>query len=98
MRIDFWRDEGLSLRAIARKLKRAPSTLSRELARNTQSNGLYCPRAAQASRDARRQAGRPDPKLAPDSIDFSKYRRAAALSRRARSRKSMVLPSLSTAR
>ncbi|WP_157655935.1 helix-turn-helix domain-containing protein, partial [Burkholderia ubonensis] len=24
MRIDFWRDEGLSLRAIARKLKRAP--------------------------------------------------------------------------
>ncbi|MDW9240001.1 homeo-like domain protein [Burkholderia thailandensis] len=68
MRIDFWRDEGLSLRAIARKLKRAPSTLSRELARNTQTNGLYCPRAAQASRDARRLAGRPDPKLAPDSI------------------------------
>ncbi|WP_412524075.1 IS30 family transposase [Burkholderia sp. S-53] len=68
MRIDFWRDEGLSLRAIARKLKRAPSTLSRELARNTQTNGLYCPRVAQASRNTRRQAARPTLKLAPDSV------------------------------
>ncbi|RQS69210.1 IS30 family transposase [Burkholderia sp. Bp8963] len=75
MRIDFWREEGLSLRAIARKLKRAPSTLSRELARNTQTNGLYCPRVAQASCDARRQAGRPDPKLAPDSILWGLVRR-----------------------
>ncbi|RQR47360.1 IS30 family transposase, partial [Burkholderia sp. Bp9126] len=58
MRIDIWRDEGLSLRAIARELNRAPSTLSRELARNTQANGLYCPRVAQASRTIRRQAAR----------------------------------------
>ncbi len=68
MRIDFWRDEGWSLRAIARKLQRAPSTLSRELARNTQTNGLYCSRVAQASRNTRRQAARPAIKLAPDSI------------------------------
>ncbi|KAF1051378.1 MAG: hypothetical protein GAK41_01341 [Burkholderia gladioli] len=58
MRIDFWRDERLS----------SPSTLSRELARNTQTNGLYCPRVAQAARIARRQAARPPLKLAPDSI------------------------------
>ncbi|RQR49236.1 IS30 family transposase [Burkholderia sp. Bp9126] len=68
MRIDFWRDEGLSLRAIARKLNRAPSTLNRELARNTQTNGLYCPRVARASRTIRRQAARAPLKLASDSV------------------------------
>uniref|UniRef100_UPI0016413786 IS30 family transposase n=1 Tax=Burkholderia gladioli TaxID=28095 RepID=UPI0016413786 len=56
---------------IARKLKRAPSTLSRELARNTQTNGLYCPRVAQASRNTRRQAARPTLKLASDSVLWS---------------------------
>ena len=71
MRIEFWRDEGLSLRAIARKLNRAPSTLSRELARNTLHDEPYCARVAQASRNCRRQAARPAPKLAPDSILWS---------------------------
>ncbi|WP_179092856.1 helix-turn-helix domain-containing protein, partial [Burkholderia pseudomallei] len=44
MGTDFWREEGWSLRPIARKLQRTPSMLSRELARNTRPNGLYCPR------------------------------------------------------
>jgi len=56
MCIELWRDKGLSLRAIARRLKRAPSILSRELARNTQPEGLYRSRVAQASRNGRRQA------------------------------------------
>lgn len=56
------------MQAIARKLNRSPSTVSRELARNTQSNGLYCPRVTQAFRNTRRQAARPTLKLAPDSV------------------------------
>ncbi|MBD2944163.1 helix-turn-helix domain-containing protein [Burkholderia pseudomallei] len=66
MGTDFWREEGWSLRPIARKLQRTPSMLSRELTRNTRPNGLlYCPRLAQASRNTRRQAARPALKLAP---------------------------------
>jgi IS30 family transposase len=68
MRIEVWRDQGLSLRAIARKLNRAPSTLSRELARNTQHDKPYCSRAAQTALNARRKGTRPAHKLAPDSI------------------------------
>ena len=40
-------EQGLSLRAIARRLKRSPSTISRELRRNkNQKTGLYNPRGA----------------------------------------------------
>jgi IS30 family transposase len=49
---------GLSLRAIARQLRRAPSTVSRELAAN---GGRTRYRAAAADRDARRRARRPKP-------------------------------------
>ncbi|XDJ35612.1 MAG: hypothetical protein V3Q69_01375 [Burkholderia sp.] len=47
MRIDFW----LAMR------------LSRELARKTQTNGLYSPRAAQASRNTRNTHATPIDKL-----------------------------------
>jgi hypothetical protein len=40
------RGEGCSLRAMARKLHRAPSTISRELVRNTGESGSYDARAA----------------------------------------------------
>src|SRR5207302_8892949 len=49
---------GLSLRAIARQLGRAPSTVSRELTAN---GGRVRYRAATADRDARRRARRPKP-------------------------------------
>lgn len=48
--------QGLSLRAIARGLSRAPSTVTRELARNGWSRGRY--RAHTAERSARRRRRR----------------------------------------
>ena len=52
------RRQGLSLRAIARDLKRAPSTLSRELARNRSSQGRYTPTKADSYAHARRRRAR----------------------------------------
>ena len=49
------RRQGLSLRAIARDLGRAPSTLSRELARNRSSQGRYTPTKADSYAHARRR-------------------------------------------
>jgi len=46
--IEKRRAENISIRAIARELERSPSSISRELKRNTPDdfNGLYCSRAA----------------------------------------------------
>ena len=68
MRIEIWKAENISLRAMARRLGRAPSTLMRELRRNAAAHGGYGAMTAQACRALRRQASRPSPKLAPDSV------------------------------
>ena len=52
------RRQGLSLRAIARDLGRAPSTISRELARNRSSQGGYTPTKADSYAHARRRRAR----------------------------------------
>jgi len=49
------RANGMSIRSIARELRRAPSTVSRELSRNTTSSVGYLPYAAQRAATARRQ-------------------------------------------
>jgi Transposase and inactivated derivatives, IS30 family len=46
---------GLSFRAIARKLKRNPSTISREIARNSKKNGEYSSSFAEKKYKARRK-------------------------------------------
>lgn len=52
----FFRAQNKSLRFIAEKLKRSPSTISRELRRNCApvNTGCYCPHPAQSRADARR--------------------------------------------
>ena len=47
--------EGLSLRAIALRLRRAPSTISRELRRNALEGGAYRPVPAEGAYLLRRQ-------------------------------------------
>lgn len=51
------RDQGRSARQIAAALERAPSTVTRELKRNTPADGGYDPRGAQAQTRARRFRG-----------------------------------------
>jgi len=64
------RGEGCSLRAMARKLHRAPSTLSRELARNTGEAGTYdAPQAGIRARGLRFKPRR-NPKRAPHRVLF----------------------------
>ena len=58
------RAEGRSCRAIARPLRRAPSTLSRELGRYTEDHGAGRPHLAEAAYRRRRQ--RPAVALVPD--------------------------------
>lgn len=57
--------QGMTPRANALALKRSPSTISRELARNS-SGGAYVSRGAQASCEARRVKARPAAKLDPN--------------------------------
>jgi IS30 family transposase len=68
--IAIWRAQGHGVREIARRLKRAPSTISRELRRNaaTRSGGLEY-RATTAQWHADRSASRPKPaKLANNAV------------------------------
>lgn len=66
---------GASVRAMARALKRAPSTLSRELARNRSPvDAAYASQAAHARHTARRIAARPPRKLDPDSVSWGVVR------------------------
>jgi IS30 family transposase len=57
-RIHDLRTNGMSIRSIARELDRAPSTISRELMRNTTSSVGYLPYAAQRAATIRRQRPR----------------------------------------
>ena len=70
--------QGLSIRAIARKLGRAPSSISRELVRN-QPGPHYSCHFAQQRRDRRRLQGRPTPKLAAASAQFDAVARLLRL-------------------
>lgn len=79
MRIEIWKAEKVSLRAMARRLGRAPSTLTRELARNAQAGATgYDATAAQTLRSGRRAAARPAAKLAPDSVLWGAVREMLA--------------------
>ena len=62
------RQQGLSMRAIARVLGRSPSTVSRELRRNTSECHGYASAPAQALCHQRRLDARPLPKLHPESL------------------------------
>ena len=64
------RGEGCSLRAMARKLHRAPSTISRELARNAGEAGAYDARDAGIRARRLRVKPRRTPKLAPHTVLF----------------------------
>ena len=65
--------QGLSIRAMARMLKRSASTISRELARNAPS-GQYSCTFAQQRYTRRRRHGRPAPKLLITSALFAQVR------------------------
>ena len=60
------RQQGMSLRAVARVLGRSPGSLSREVRRNGDGQGLYLSKQAQGAAAARRAAARPTPKLDAD--------------------------------
>ncbi len=68
--IMLMRGEGCSLRAMARRLHRAPSTISRELARNSGDTSAYDARQAGARARALRRKPRPALKLAPHTVLF----------------------------
>lgn len=57
---------GLSLRAIAAELGRAPSTISRELRRNLSSQGRYTPSKAHSYAIARRRRSRRNSRFTPE--------------------------------
>ncbi|MGK2941051.1 MAG: IS30 family transposase, partial [Immundisolibacter sp.] len=65
---------GASVRAMARTLKRSPSTLSRELARNRSPAAGYASQAAHALSGARRVAARPPRKLDPHAVSWGVVR------------------------
>lgn len=64
------KQQNVSVRAIARQLQRSPSTISRELQRNSPPSG-YASASAQCLALQRRRAGRPAIKLHPESILFA---------------------------
>ena len=68
--IMLMRGEGCSLRAMARRLHRARSTISRELARNSGDTSAYDARQAGARARALRRKPRPALKLAPHTVLF----------------------------
>jgi transposase, IS30 family len=70
MTIASMKQQGSSVRAMARTLGRSASTVSRELARNTCSTVGYASAAAQAISTSRREAARPCPKLHPQSVSW----------------------------
>src|SRR5271170_4739496 len=64
------KQQGSSIRAMARILGRPASTVSRELARNTCSAVGYASAPAQSLSTSRREAARPCPKLHPQSVSW----------------------------
>ena len=71
MTIASMRQRNCGVRAIARMLGRAPSTISRELGRNTATDAAYGSHHAQQACRARRRQGRPAAKLSADSLSWS---------------------------
>ena len=69
--IASYQAQGLSIRAMARILNRAPSTISREMLRNAPS-GKYSCTFAQKRCNRRRVFCRPAPKLVTSSALFAK--------------------------
>ena len=62
--------QSLSLREIAKQISRSPSTVSREIRRNSDNNGAYTVSTAQVQMRTRRIVCRPKRKLLPDSELF----------------------------
>ena len=71
MTIASMSQQGSSMRAMARMLGRAPSTISRELGRNAGPAVNYASHTAQVRCTRRRRAGRAVPKLDIDSVNWS---------------------------
>ena len=63
--INALRKQRYSIRAIARELGRAPSTISRELRRNVRPNGYYTPVVAHSYTVARRRRSRRNTRIGP---------------------------------
>jgi IS30 family transposase len=71
MTIASMNQRGCSMRAMARMLHRAASTISRELERNSSPTVVYGSHVAQQACLARRRAAKPAAKLALDSVTWS---------------------------
>ena len=70
MTIASMKQQGSSVRAMARTLGRSASTVSRELTRNTCSAVGYASAPAQSLSTSRREAARPCPKPHPQSVTW----------------------------
>ena len=70
MTIASLRQQGSSVRAMARTLGRSPASISRELARNSLPELGYASATAQRLCDQRREAARGPAKLDPDSVTW----------------------------
>jgi IS30 family transposase len=68
--ISIGQEQGLSIRAIARMLKRSPSTISREITRNGGAAAYNC-RFAQQRHVRKRRHRRPPPKLVAGNALFA---------------------------
>ena len=68
MTIASMHQQGCSVRAMARTLQRSPSTVSRELTRNTPATLAYGSHLAQLACQARQRASRRLAKLHPDGL------------------------------
>jgi IS30 family transposase len=80
MTIASMSQQGCSMRAMARMLHRAPSTISREIERNALVDLDYGSHIAQQSCLARRHTGRPAPKLGFDSLAWRRAQAVAQIS------------------
>jgi IS30 family transposase len=65
--INVMRKQRYSIRAIARELGRAPSTVSRELSRNLRPSGRYVPGIAHSHAVARRRRSRRNSRITPET-------------------------------
>ncbi len=65
------RKHGYSIRAIARELGRAPSTISRELRRNLRPSGRYVPDIAHSYATARRRRSRRNARIGPETWEVA---------------------------
>lgn len=65
--INVMRKHRYSIRAIARELGRAPSTISRELRRNLRPTGRYVPAIAHSYATARRRRSRRNARITPET-------------------------------